>query len=199
MNCVPKSVVSRLLEPANLVTLSRPVAVAIIAEQMIHEPAATAASVWMLSAFLFFYWVSDYLDGWVARRMGTTSVFGAKLDLFCDRICDFTVVFAILVVHGMDFWLPVLFYMLGRLAPEFLYFLHSDRFKDSPLFVNWSEGAYKIYGEVFYFTRTVFFTSVLFGFAHWSITAVFIASNGIFLFDGLLILKTFADADADDD
>jgi hypothetical protein len=92
----------------------------------------------------------------------------------------------------LTYWIPVLFYMLGRLAPEFLYFLYADRFKDSPLFRNWSERAYKIYGEVFYFVRTVFFAFVLFGDPHWIVSAIFILSNAVFLIDGLIILGSFA-------
>jgi phosphatidylglycerophosphate synthase len=178
--------------PPNLITLSRPAVVAWICYCLIQEPDATASSLWMLLAFLFFYWVSDYIDGFVARRLGQTSNYGAKLDLFCDRICDFLVVFTILIVHDLTYWIPVLFYMLGRLAPEFLYFLYADRFKDSPLFRNWSERAYKIYGEVFYFVRTVFFAFVLFGDPHWIVSAIFILSNAVFLIDGLIILGSFA-------
>lgn len=178
--------------PPNLITLSRPIVVAWICYRLIQEPDMTAGSLWMLLAFLFFYWVSDYIDGFVARRLGQTSNYGAKLDLFCDRICDFLVVFTILIVHDLTYWIPVLFYMLGRLAPEFLYFLYADRFKDSPLFRNWSEGAYKIYGEVFYFVRTVFFAFVLFGDPHWIVSAIFILSNAVFLIDGLIILGSFA-------
>ncbi|MEQ9328621.1 MAG: CDP-alcohol phosphatidyltransferase family protein [Rhodospirillales bacterium] len=178
--------------PPNLITLSRPVVVAWICYSLIQEPAATSDSLWMLAAFLFFYWVSDYVDGYVARLLGMTSNYGAKLDLFCDRVCDFLVVFTILIVHDLTYWIPVLFYMLGRLAPEFLYFLHAARFKDSPLFVSWSEKAYKIYGEVFYFIRTMFFAFVLFGDPHWIVSAVFVLSNAVFLVDGLIILAGFA-------
>jgi len=185
--------VTRLLFlPPNLITLSRPIAVSILCYFLIHDPRLVVDGYVGFFLFLFFYWVSDYLDGIVARKMGMTSNFGSKLDLFCDRICDFVIVFTVLIVHDLEYWFPMLVYMLGRLAPEFLYFLHSDQFRDSPLFKDWSDKAYKIYGEAFYFVRTVFFTLVLFSSPHWLVSAIFILSNIIFLFDGMLILKSFA-------
>lgn len=181
-----------LLQPSNLITLSRPAVVAGLCYLLIQDPAVVREGYWGLGLFLLFYWASDYLDGMVARWMNTTSEFGAKLDLFCDRICDYLVVFTILIVFRLEYWLPLLFYMLARLAPEFLYFLYADAFSKSPLFKSWSKRAYKVYGEFFYLVRTVFFAAVLFATPHWLITAVFMLSNAIFLFDALLILRHYA-------
>ena len=184
-----------LLQPSNLITLARPLGVAVICYLLIQHPAMIRAGYWGVVLFLLFYWASDYVDGFVARRMNTVSEFGAKLDLLCDRLCDFLVVFTILVVFRLEYWLPVLFYMLARLAPEFLYFLYADAFAKSPLFKNWTRRAYKIYGEVFYLVRTVFFAAVMFSTPHWLISVLFVASNAIFLFDALLILKQYAERD----
>jgi len=181
-----------LLLPSNLITLSRPAVVGVLCYLLIQDPDLAREGYWGLALFLFFYWATDYLDGMVARWMNTTSEFGAKLDLFCDRICDYLVVFTILIAFRLEYWVPVLFYMLARLAPEFLYFLYADSFSKSPLFKSWSKGAYKVYGETFYLIRTVFFAAVLFATPHWLITAVFMLSNGIFLLDALLILRHYA-------
>lgn len=181
-----------LLQPSNLISLSRPGVVALLCYLLIVSPDLVRQGYWGLGLFLLFYWLSDYVDGLVARYLKMTSEFGAKLDLFCDRIADYLVVFTILIVFRLEYWVPVLFYMLARLAPEFLYFLYADAFSKSPLFKSWSKRAYKIYGECFYLVRTVFFASVLFSTPHWLVSAVFMLSNAIFLFDGMLILRDFA-------
>ena len=187
------SLLRLLILPPNLISLSRPLVVAILCYCLINGIGDLRDGYLGLGLFLFFYWASDYLDGFVARLTGTGSVFGSKFDLFCDRISDFVIVFTILVVHDLAFWPEMLVYMLGRLAPEFLYFMYADSFSESPLFKNWPNTAYKIYGEVFYLIRTIFFASVLFLTPHWAISAIFMLSNAVFLLDAILILKHFAD------
>ena len=178
-----------LLLPPNLITMSRPIAVAVLCYYLIHDPVGIHDGYVGLVIFLFFYWITDFIDGYVAKLTGTTSEFGGKFDLFCDRLCDFIVVFTILVVHDLTYSIEILCYMLGRLAPEFLYFQYADSFSESPLFKNWTKKAYGIYSEVFYFIRTVFFAAVLFATPHWSISTVFVMSNMVFLLDAILILK----------
>ena len=183
-----------LLLPPNLITMSRPIAVAVLCYYLIHDPVGIHDGYVGLVIFLFFYWITDFIDGYVAKLTGTTSEFGGKFDLFCDRLCDFIVVFTILAVHDLAYSIEILSYMLGRLAPEFLYFQYAGSFSESPLFKNWTKRAYKIYGEVFHFIRTVFFAAVLFLTPHWSISAIFVVSNMIFLLDAILILKHFAES-----
>jgi CDP-diacylglycerol--glycerol-3-phosphate 3-phosphatidyltransferase len=61
----------------NIISLSRvALAVAFVAE---HDP---TARIWIVLAAA----VTDMLDGWLARRAGLTSRFGALIDPFADRV-----------------------------------------------------------------------------------------------------------------
>lgn len=48
--------------------------------------------------------ISDWLDGWTARRLGRQSTAGALLDPICDRVFAVTVLATLVVVHGLPLW-----------------------------------------------------------------------------------------------
>lgn len=48
--------------------------------------------------------ISDWLDGWVAKRLGQQTAFGALLDPVCDRLFVVPVLLTLVVVHGLAPW-----------------------------------------------------------------------------------------------
>ena len=68
--------------PANLVTLSRAILVAVVAAS-IGRPALPSL-VWTVIGLTAVMAVLDGVDGWLARRTGTASAFGARFDKETD-------------------------------------------------------------------------------------------------------------------
>lgn len=59
----------------------------------------------LLAAFIFgFAALTDFFDGWTARRFDAASVSGAFLDLIADKILIGGVLFALVAVHHMWVW-----------------------------------------------------------------------------------------------
>lgn len=81
------------LSPADRVTLVRAVVAACCAGLLFHADTATALG-WWLSALAAVALVLDGVDGWLARRTGTASAFGARFDMETDA-------FFILVLSGL--------------------------------------------------------------------------------------------------
>lgn len=91
---------SALLTPANAVTVLRVAsAPALFALVVSGGPSWLAAALWVVVA------ATDGVDGWVARRHGTTRS-GAFLDPLADKMVMLAVM-AALVVVGSLWWLPV--------------------------------------------------------------------------------------------
>jgi CDP-diacylglycerol--glycerol-3-phosphate 3-phosphatidyltransferase len=59
---------------------------------------------WAALAVFALAGLSDILDGWVARRFGLTSRFGAFLDLAADRLLTMMSLTALLVVGSLPGW-----------------------------------------------------------------------------------------------
>ncbi len=101
--------------PNNLATLGRIVivtaVVAAVAGGRPIDPMMGGA------VFVFGYFVTDYLDGWLARRLGRCSAFGETLDLLSDRWCDILLA-AFLLGHAPDHTPALLAFLLLRIAPE---------------------------------------------------------------------------------
>ena len=91
---------SALLTPANVVTIIRlllaPFVLWLILEQ---------GSGWLLFALWVAITASDSLDGWLARRQGTTRS-GAFLDPLADKVLALGGLWAV-VLAGRFWWLPV--------------------------------------------------------------------------------------------
>ncbi len=104
-----------LLWPNNLMTLARLVvvtALVVLADRGHPPPAALGATLFVLG-----YWLTDQLDGWLARRLNRASSFGETLDLIVDRWCDILLSLFLLRVAPQHTAAIVVFFLF-RIAPE---------------------------------------------------------------------------------
>jgi CDP-diacylglycerol---glycerol-3-phosphate 3-phosphatidyltransferase len=90
---------SDLLTPANGITVGR-----LLASPMLFAMISTKPS-WPALLLWFVLCSSDGIDGWLARRMGTTKS-GAFLDPLADKVLVLGAMWA-LVSHRVFWWLPV--------------------------------------------------------------------------------------------
>jgi phosphatidylglycerophosphate synthase len=81
---------------ANLISLSR----LVLAAAFVHWAANPVIAV----AILCVAGISDWLDGWVAKRLGQESRLGALLDPVCDRLFVVPVLATLVLVHGLPLW-----------------------------------------------------------------------------------------------
>ena len=81
---------------ANLISLSRlPMAVAFV--YWARSPAIAVAILCLAG-------ISDWLDGFVAQRLGQQSRLGRMLDPICDRLFVVPVLATLVFVHGLPLW-----------------------------------------------------------------------------------------------
>jgi phosphatidylglycerophosphate synthase len=156
--------------PANLLTLMRIFAVAVLVVPMLlgHRWHPLTAAI----LFVLGYWASDFIDGWIARRTGTCSSFGESLDLVSDRFCD-VMLCAYVLAHAPEYRWVALVFLLLRIAPDTflcrflglkdnLFYsavkLHSRTYR---FFIS-KEGIVKLGIEFNHAIKTIFFGSVLF-------------------------------------
>lgn len=84
------------LKVANLVTLSRGVLIAPILGLLATGQATAALALYVLAIF------TDVVDGWLARRTGRASSFGAQLDAVVDNLFSLAIlVFLLLAYPGL--------------------------------------------------------------------------------------------------
>ena len=98
---------------ANLITLSRLILlVAVI--YFAYQP----ASWWQMAnvGLLVFVFVTDGLDGYVARKRNETSVFGAMFDIASDRIVELSLWLALLPLGLVPLWAPLVFVVRGSVV-----------------------------------------------------------------------------------
>jgi len=81
---------------ANLISLSR----LLMAAAFVHWSTSPVVAV----AILCLAGISDWLDGWVAKRSGQQSRLGVLLDPICDRLFVLPVLATLVVVHGLPLW-----------------------------------------------------------------------------------------------
>jgi CDP-diacylglycerol--glycerol-3-phosphate 3-phosphatidyltransferase len=98
---------------ANLITLSRLlllIAVVAIAYQL--------PSWWQLLdvPLLIVVFVTDGLDGYVARKRGEESVFGAMFDIAGDRIVELTMWIVLADLDLLPVWVPLVFVIRGTIV-----------------------------------------------------------------------------------
>lgn len=98
---------------ANLITLSRLLLLFVVI-YFAYQP----ASWWSLAnvALLIFVFVSDGLDGYVARKRNETSVFGAMFDIAVDRIVELSLWVAYLPLGLVPLWAPLVFVVRGSIV-----------------------------------------------------------------------------------
>lgn len=92
---------SALATPANALTFGRILATPLLVALVV----GTGPSTWLLVGLWFVCSSSDVLDGWVARRQGTTRS-GAFLDPLADKCLVLGVMAALADIHEIS-WVPV--------------------------------------------------------------------------------------------
>jgi CDP-diacylglycerol--glycerol-3-phosphate 3-phosphatidyltransferase len=98
---------------ANLITFSRLLLMFVVIE-MAYQPSS-----WLKLLdvpLLIFVFVTDGLDGYVARKRGETSQFGAIFDIAVDRIVELSM-WVVLVHLGLaPVWVPLVFVIRGSIV-----------------------------------------------------------------------------------
>jgi CDP-diacylglycerol--glycerol-3-phosphate 3-phosphatidyltransferase len=98
---------------ANLITLSR-LLLLVLVVWMAYQP----PSWWQLAdvALLIVVFVTDGLDGYVARLRGETSLFGAMFDIAGDRIVELTMWIVLADLDLVPIWVPLVFVVRGTIV-----------------------------------------------------------------------------------
>jgi cardiolipin synthase len=81
---------------ANLISLSR----LLLAAAFVHYALEPVIAVAILCAA----GISDWLDGFVAKKLGQQTSIGVVLDPICDRAFVLTALVTLVVVHGLPLW-----------------------------------------------------------------------------------------------
>lgn len=103
----------------NLLTLSRiPLMVMVVA--LLHPwDGAPLPWAWSVALFLFLFGaLTDWLDGWLARKLGQVSEFGKFMDALVDKIFTLGTFVSLLALKVVGLW--ALFPILLILSREFL-------------------------------------------------------------------------------
>jgi CDP-diacylglycerol---glycerol-3-phosphate 3-phosphatidyltransferase len=98
---------------ANLITLSRLVLLIGVVLIAYLEPSPVQ---FIGAALLVVVFVTDGLDGWVARARGETSTFGAVFDIAADRIVELSMWLVLLDLGIVDVWIPLVFIIRGAVV-----------------------------------------------------------------------------------
>ena len=95
---------------ANLVTLSRLLLLFIVVWLLYQQPTPWQFACFLLIILIF---VSDGLDGHIARKRGETSLFGALFDIAGDRIVELTLWMVFADNALVPIWVPLVFIVRG--------------------------------------------------------------------------------------
>jgi CDP-diacylglycerol--glycerol-3-phosphate 3-phosphatidyltransferase len=95
---------------ANLITLSRLVLLLVVI-RLFYLP----VTAWQFLSFVLviLIFVSDGLDGYIARKRNETSLFGALFDIAGDRIVELTLWIVTADVGLVPIWVPLVFIVRG--------------------------------------------------------------------------------------
>ena len=91
------------LGPANRVTLARGVLVCLIAAALFDGAWLGAQAHWLVGAAILAL-AADGLDGWVARRTGSASAFGARFDMELDACLILVLCLCVLALGKAGVW-----------------------------------------------------------------------------------------------
>src|SRR5690606_28417750 len=94
----------------NLITLSRLVLLLIVAGLFYLPPGPVHFIGFVLIILIF---VSDGLDGYIARKRNETSLFGALFDIAGDRIVELTLWIVAADIDLVPVWVPLVFIVRG--------------------------------------------------------------------------------------
>jgi CDP-diacylglycerol--glycerol-3-phosphate 3-phosphatidyltransferase len=95
---------------ANLVTMSRLLLLLVVIWLFYQPPTPWAFANFFLIIFIF---VSDGLDGYIARKRNETSLFGALFDIAGDRIVELTLWIVAADTDLVPVWVPLVFIIRG--------------------------------------------------------------------------------------
>jgi len=98
---------------ANLITIARLVLLFVVIAMMHYRPVDLAAISMILLAVVF---AGDGLDGWVARKRGSTSKFGAAFDIAGDRIVETVLWIFFAWERLIPLWVPFLVVVRGGIV-----------------------------------------------------------------------------------
>lgn len=98
---------------ANLVTIARLVLLFVVIAMMHYRPVDLALISMVLLAVVF---AGDGLDGWVARKRGSTSKFGAAFDIAGDRIVETVLWIFFAWERLIPLWVPFLVVVRGGIV-----------------------------------------------------------------------------------
>ncbi len=98
---------------ANLITLSRLVMLLVVVAIAYRPVSPMQLWIWPILSLVF---ISDGLDGWVARRRGEESLFGALFDIAVDRIVELTLWIVLADLDLVPIWIPIVFVVRGALV-----------------------------------------------------------------------------------
>jgi len=103
----------------NLLTLSRIPLMLIVIGLLYPDPSTTLPGLRSLALFLFlFAALTDWLDGWLARKFGQVSEFGKFMDALADKVLTMGMFVSLLALGALEKW--TLFLILLILSREFL-------------------------------------------------------------------------------
>lgn len=98
---------------ANLITLSR-LLLLIVVIIIVYQP---IGFLHLLNVpLLILVFVTDGLDGYIARRRHETSQFGAMFDIAGDRIVELSMWIVLAHVHLIPVWVPLVFVVRGTIV-----------------------------------------------------------------------------------
>ena len=98
---------------ANLITIARLVLLFVVIAMMHYRPVDLAAISMILLAVVF---AGDGLDGWVARKRGSTSKFGAAFDIAGDRVVETVLWIFFAWERLIPLWVPFLVVVRGGIV-----------------------------------------------------------------------------------
>ena len=98
---------------ANLITLSRLLLLFVVLA-IAYQPSSWLKLVDI--PLLIFVFVTDGLDGYVARKRGETSQFGAMFDIAVDRIVELSLWVVFAHVELAPVWVPLVFVVRGSIV-----------------------------------------------------------------------------------
>mmetsp|Transcript_11968 Transcript_11968/g.17941 ORF Transcript_11968/g.17941 Transcript_11968/m.17941 type:complete len:205 (+) Transcript_11968:878-1492(+) len=94
----------------NALTVSRLVTVPVVTTSILAEHTFVAQTCLALSG------ATDWFDGYIARRLGVESKFGAFLDPVVDKICVVTTCLALTIRYGTIIGIPTMFLISREIA-----------------------------------------------------------------------------------
>lgn len=98
---------------ANLITVARLILLFIVTAMIHFQPVTFALPSMLLLGVVF---AGDGLDGWVARRRGSTSPFGAVFDIAGDRIVESVLWVFFAWERVIPLWVPLLVIVRGGIV-----------------------------------------------------------------------------------